>query len=54
MKMSFNFWNMFSKIQKESKELNKKINNTQIKIEKEHDHQLDEFEKAKKRFESHN
>lgn len=54
MIMSFNIFNIFSKIQKESKDINKKVNNTQFQIEKEHNHQLDEFERAKKRFESHN
>lgn len=52
--MSFNIFNIFSKIQKENKDINKKVNNIQNQIEKEHNHQPNEFEQAKKRFESHN
>lgn len=52
--MTFNFLNVFSKIKKDNQKLNEKVNNTQAKIEREYNHQLDEFEKAKMQFKSHN
>ena len=47
-------FNLLLQFTKESKDINKKVNNTQSQIEKEHNHQLDVFERARKRFESHN